>query len=108
MRTDLRIHQSGIGRYWRGEDPSKRNRCWGELSEIIDKRISECEAQLEQFWDDISGKSLDPDGVRAAREEEMAEGQKHGLYVKVPIDECFREAGKKPMDEVVCGHQQGR
>ena len=48
-------------------------------------------------WDDISGAKLDPAQVSKARMEEMKELHKHGVYLKVPIEECWRETGKKPI-----------
>ena len=46
------------------------------------------------FWDDVTGEALDPQLVVLARAEEMAEFRKHGVYVNVPIAQCFRETGK--------------
>ena len=40
---------------------------------------------------------LDPLLVRRAREEDMKEFNKHGVYVKVPLRECFERTGKKPI-----------
>ena len=51
----------------------------------------------EEFYDDISGEKLDPELVRRAREEEMEEVRKHGLYEKRTIEECMRMTGKKPI-----------
>eukprot|EP00969_Alexandrium_andersonii_P014742 644340-Alexandrium_andersonii.AAC.1 len=35
--------------------------------------------------------------VRKAREEETKEFKRHGVYEKVPIEECRRETGKAPI-----------
>ena len=45
----------------------------------------------------MSGKQLDADLVKAARTEEMKEVMKHQVYIKVPIDECYRVTGKAPI-----------
>ena len=38
----------------------------------------------EEYYDDVSGQVLDTQLVRAAREEEMLEFEKHKVYTKVP------------------------
>ena len=48
-------------------------------------------------WDDISGKHLDPAGVRKARAAEIDFYRKMGVYVKVPTSECFAKTGQKPI-----------
>ena len=53
--------------------------------------------EAEEFWDDLSGKKLDPKLVRKAREEEMIEFRKHGVYEKVSEDQCWIETGKGPI-----------
>ena len=40
---------------------------------------------VQEYWDDMSGKRLEPELVRKARMEEMEEFRKHGVYVKVPL-----------------------
>ena len=47
-----------------------------------------------KYWDEVSGKALDPEGVKKARKEEMEEFKRHGVYVKVPRQECAKESGK--------------
>ncbi len=54
-------------------------------------------SQGEEYWDDINGKKLDPELVGLARKEEIEEYRKHGVYEKVPIEECWEQAGKKPI-----------
>ena len=44
-----------------------------------------------EFYDELTGQWLDPDLVKQAREEEMAEYKKHGVYQKVAIKECWDE-----------------
>jgi len=51
----------------------------------------------EEFWDNISGKSLNPESVRKGRAEEMEEVRKHQVYIKVPIQECWDKTGKAPI-----------
>jgi hypothetical protein len=55
------------------------------------------DADTRQYWDDLSGKELDPELVKKAREEEMKEVNKHGVYIKVPIEECWTNTGKDPI-----------
>ena len=49
-----------------------------------------------KYWDDLSGKALRSDLVHKARLEEMSEIAKHGVYVKVPISECWNATGRAP------------
>ena len=51
----------------------------------------------EAFWDDLSGKALKPQLVRKARQEEMGEVHKHGVYTKVPIRDSWRVTGQGPI-----------
>ena len=55
------------------------------------------EDDIQQFWDDISGKPLDIEGVRKARREELEELKKHNVYRKVPVSKCLDETGKPPV-----------
>ena len=50
-----------------------------------------------QYWDDLSGNLLDPGMVHKARQEEMGELAKHGVYTKVPIREAVSVTGKMPI-----------
>ena len=50
-----------------------------------------------KFWDDLSGEELEAEGVRRARAEEMEEFRKHGVYTKVPLEECWKETGREPV-----------
>ena len=43
------------------------------------------EEEIRQYWDDMSGKELNPELVKNAREDEMKEFRTHGVYVKVHI-----------------------
>lgn len=49
------------------------------------------------IYDDMSGKPLDWNLVKQAREEEMAEVRKHKIYEKVPLTMCYEETGKNPI-----------
>ena len=48
-------------------------------------------------WDDVTGTRLDPGMVRTARQEEMDEYRKHGVYFKVPKEQCRQRTGKEPI-----------
>ena len=50
-----------------------------------------------EAWDDVSGKSLDPEMVKEARREEMAEFRQHNVYAKVSIEERLNVTGNKPV-----------
>ena len=49
-----------------------------------------------KYWDDAKGGWLDPILVRKAREEEMQYVQKHAVYEKVPMTQCWKDTGKNP------------
>ena len=55
------------------------------------------EEHYHQYWDDLSGRPLDPALVQQARREEMKEFAKHEVYRKVPIKECHDKTGKEPI-----------
>ena len=61
------------------------------IASVADERID------EKYWDDISGKELNPELVKKARREEMEEVYKHEIYVKVPISQCLERTGKNPV-----------
>ena len=46
------------------------------------------------FYDDVSGEVLDFDQVMEARAEERKEFRKHGVYTKVPMQECIEKNWK--------------
>jgi hypothetical protein len=48
-------------------------------------------------WDDVSGQALQPDLVKHARWKELQEFNKHEVYVKVNIKECWDTTGKPPI-----------
>ena len=59
--------------------------------------VTHLEEPWKKFWDDISGKELKPDLVRAAREEELKVVEEMGVSEIRPISECFEVTGKKPV-----------
>ena len=51
----------------------------------------------EVAWDDVSGKHLDPEGVRKARAAKIDYYRKMRVYVKVPIAEYIAKTGQRPI-----------
>ena len=49
------------------------------------------------FWDNVTGQPLDTRLVMEAREKEMAKFATHGVYHKVPVEECWKKTGKAPL-----------
>ena len=49
------------------------------------------------IWEDMSGQKLDPGLVKKAREEEILEFNKHGVYIKVLVKECWDATGRAPI-----------
>ena len=72
--------------------------CCAIAREIYVAMEMEIEAVLDawdgKIWDDVSGNELKRELVEAAREEEMREFDKHKVYEKVPITECWEVTGK--------------
>ena len=71
----------------------------GDLGIVIavEEKVDGHEQQVQQAWDDVTGKELRAERVREAREEEMEEVRKHRVYIKVPISECLKKTGKMPV-----------
>ena len=71
------------------------------MSEKIKKKcetVEECDAEvMEEAWDDVSGRALDPEQAKKARKDEIEYVHKMRLYVKVPISECHNKTGKPPI-----------
>ena len=65
---------------------------WDEVSEVT--HIAE---PWMRYWDDISGKELKPELVRAAREEELKVVDEMGVWELRPVAECIEVTGKKPV-----------
>ena len=59
------------------------------------------------FWDDLSGKALEPNRVRKARQEDMGELAKHGVYEKVTLEECWANTGSEPIGTRWVGVNEG-
>ena len=65
---------------------------WDDVDEVT--HIAE---PWRKYWDDISGKELKPELVRAAREEELKVVDEMGVWELRPIAECIEVTGKKPV-----------
>ena len=65
---------------------------WDDVDEVT--HVAE---PWKKYWDDISGKELKPDLVRAAREEELKVVDEMGVWELRPISECVTVTGKKPV-----------
>ena len=72
------------------------NGCLGSVVQC-DESTQEYQENMARYWDDVSGKELNGSQVREARKEEMKEFEKHKVYVKVPIAQCWARTGKKPI-----------
>ena len=66
-----------------------------EVSEVA--HVAHVEEPWKRYWDDISGKELKPDLVRAAREEELNVGDEMGVWELRLIAVCLEVTGKKPV-----------
>ena len=63
--------------------------------EFINSTWREYEEEL--YYDASSGELMIKELVEAARKVEMETYKKHGVYEKVPIEECWTETGKAPI-----------
>ena len=61
------------------------------------QNVSDSVAHSGAYYDDISGAALPTELVEDAIKEEMAEYNKHQVYTKVPIQECWDVTGRKPI-----------
>ena len=50
----------------------------------------------DQAWDGVAGRTLDPEGVKIARNEKIDEYHNHKVYEKVDEKECYDKTGKPP------------
>ena len=55
----------------------------GRIGAVIPDEVKS--KDMERYWDDLSGEELKSELVTQARQEEMREFKKHGVYKKVPI-----------------------
>ena len=74
----------------------------GELGTICeDKNEHEFFQAIQQpdseFYDDMSGKPLEPSLVSEARAEEIQGAMKHGVWENVSTKECIEKTGKLPV-----------
>ena len=70
--------------------------CVGLIASF-DEHNPEYKEQLASYWDDITGKELNPEKVVLARAEEMKEFAKHNVYTKVPLAQCWARTNKRPI-----------
>ena len=89
LQTDGELGINGVGTVC--EEKSYEN-------EYIDKA---------RFIDDVTGKPLDPGLVRAARAEEIQGVSKYGVWIKVPLKECYDNTGKAPVGGRWVDHNKG-
>ena len=57
-------------------------------------------AQHDMYWDDVSGKTLHPDLVKRAREEDTKHIRNMSVYCKVLIEQCIQLTGKQPIGAI--------
>ena len=73
----------------------------GTICEDADETrfFAELETRVAQelFWDDVSGRALKAELVRAAREDERRGCEDANVFTKVPIKECFDVTGEAPI-----------
>ena len=70
----------------------------GTLQQGIRHPVDKVFIEAQEYWDDVSGVPLRPEVVRKARQYELQEFRKHGVYSKVPEEECWRITGKPPFE----------
>ena len=85
-------HKRKIEKYWTHK--FKKHQNTGDINSS--KRDNEQE--WIKYWDDIIGKELETTLVEKARKEEMDEYNKHNVYAKVPIHECWATTGNHPLE----------
>ena len=66
--------------------------CEDPVEKQFTQSLGDCD-----FIDDVSGKVLDENLVRKAREDERIGVNKHNVYTKVPIQEWFDKTGGPPI-----------
>ena len=76
--------------------------CGGVGNVVPVSRNDMCVVRREQdgkayAWDDVSGSELDPRLTLKAREEEMEQFRKHGVYEKVKEEVCWAVTGVGPI-----------
>ena len=72
-----------------------------EVKVSLEKEIMQEERQVdgwcEQAWDDVHGKELKMEDVRAGRAEEIGYMKSRNIWREVDLEECFRVTGKEPL-----------
>ena len=61
---------------------------FNQAQNVVKQHLIQEMKQVNDFWDDVSGRSLNPDLVIRARNEEIAVARKMTVYDKVPLQEC--------------------
>jgi len=79
----------------RQEEDAVMQVCCEEEDPVLDTHKKEDNGQTA--FDDVTGKVLDHDCVKAAREEELAELERRGVYTKITLDERWRLTGRAPV-----------
>ena len=71
----------------------------GTICEDFDEHclMTEIQHDTSIFYDNVSGKPLDPKLVRIARAEEIDGANKHNVWTKVSVNECWDQTGKGPI-----------
>ena len=69
---------------------------WIVVEEETEKSVYYIDSE-GQFWDEVSNKLLDKEGVIAARLDEIQQIRHHNVYEKVPLSECHQNTGKSPI-----------
>ena len=94
MKVDGRMTDEGLGTVCAVEERKRDNESYEE--------------EIGRFGDDMSGKELDPEKVRAAREEEMKAFQRHQLYETGPNSGMLAGNGQRTDRSEVGRCQQRR
>ena len=72
-----------------------------EVKVSLMKEIMQDERQVdgwcEQAWDDVHGKELKMEDVRAGRAEEIGYMKSRNIWREVDLEECFRVTGREPL-----------
>ena len=68
-----------------------------KYNEVIEKFIGELCEETFEVYDGISGELRDNELITKARGVETETFKKHGVYDKVPLEECWRVTGRGPV-----------
>ena len=72
--------------------------CKDDINLLMEINAVEHEANdWQRYWDDLSGQPLDWELTQAARREEIECIHTMGVYRKVPISECLKRTGRRPI-----------